>query len=57
MAEDPEDMAEGTAPERERAELRRMIDALMAAPPRDWPTIIVVGDENVSAVYPLKTVG
>lgn len=37
----------------EREAQRRMIDALMAEPPRDWPAIIVVGDDAVTAVYPM----
>jgi hypothetical protein len=36
----------------ERAELARHIDALMAMPPRPWPSIIVVGDEAVFGITP-----
>jgi hypothetical protein len=37
----------------ERAELARHIDALMAMPPKPWPSIIVVGDEAVFAITPV----
>ncbi|HEY0646531.1 hypothetical protein [Phenylobacterium sp.] len=36
----------------ERAELARHIDALMAMPPRRWPSIIVLGDEAVFGITP-----
>ena len=38
----------------ERAELARHIDALMAMPPKPWPSIIVLGDEAVFAITPAK---
>jgi hypothetical protein len=37
----------------DRAELARHIDALMALPPKPWPSIIVVGDEAVFAITPV----
>ena len=36
----------------ERSELARHIDALMAMPPRPWPSIIVVGDDAVFGITP-----
>lgn len=41
----------------ERAELRRLIDRLMAEPAREMPPVIVVGDDSVSAIYPPKAGG
>jgi len=38
----------------DRAELARHIDALMALPPKPWPSIIVVGDEVVFGITPAK---
>ena len=38
----------------ERAELARNIDALMAIPPKPWPSIIVIGDDAVSGITPVK---
>jgi hypothetical protein len=38
----------------ERAELARHIDALMALPPRPWPSIFVMGDEVVFGITPAK---
>jgi hypothetical protein len=38
----------------ERAELARHIDALMAMPPKPWPSIIVVGDEAVFGITPAE---
>ena len=38
----------------ERAELARHIDALMALPPKPWPSIFVVGDEVVFGITPAK---
>jgi hypothetical protein len=38
----------------DRAELARNIDALMALPPKPWPSIIVVGDEVVFGITPEK---
>jgi hypothetical protein len=51
-----EDLGNNMTPSaEERAELRRMIDALMAQPPKEWPSIIVVGDDTVSAIYAPKS--
>ena len=36
----------------DRAELARHIDALMALPPKPWPSIFVVGDEVVFGITP-----
>jgi hypothetical protein len=57
MADDAEQMRAGAVTEADRAELRRMIDALMAAPPKEWPSVIVVGDETVAAIYAPKRSG
>jgi hypothetical protein len=51
MADDAEQQTDLAAGEADRAELRQAIDRLMAGPPRAWPSIIVVGDETVSAIY------
>ncbi|MBW8814678.1 MAG: hypothetical protein JF588_14755 [Caulobacterales bacterium] len=51
MADDAEQTRGDAASQAERAELHRMIDQLMAAPPKPWPSVIVVGDENVTAIY------
>lgn len=36
----------------ELVELARHIDALMAMPVREWPSIIVVGDDAVFGITP-----
>lgn len=48
-----ETQPEGDAPPSPEAlaELRAEIDALMALPPRAMPDIIVVGDDDVAAIY------
>lgn len=38
----------------QRLDLARQLDALMAAPPRPWPAIFVVGDDAVSSITPPK---
>lgn len=38
----------------ERTELARQIDGLMAAAPKRWPAIFVVGDEAVFGITPAK---
>ncbi len=46
--------AGGFEAEAERAELARQIDVLMAAPPKPWPAIFVVGDEAVFGITPAE---
>ncbi len=36
------------------AETRRLIDALMAEPPKDLPAIVVFGDDAVFGITPAK---
>ena len=36
------------------AETRRLIDALMAEPPKDLPAILVFGDDAVFGITPAK---
>ena len=48
----PTQPEEGGAPTSDDAEkLKSEIDALMSLPPRPMPDIIVVGDDDVAAIY------
>lgn len=38
-------------------DVRRLIDALMAAPPKDLPAIVVIGDEAVFGITPPRRPG
>ena len=38
----------------EREALQRKIDALMRQPPKDLPSIVVVGDDDVFGITPAK---
>lgn len=52
MKDDPRMPSDFDTAVAERAELARHIDALMSAPPKPRPSIIVVGDEAVFGITP-----